>query len=390
VSKGLTSFRALAFFGIFLVHINVYGSGNLGINAGYLGVMAFFVLSGFLLTPILVDMKSSLNRKDFFFHFYGRRALRIFPLYYSYLVIVASVSFLLVYLYGKNQLASSGILGLIPIDRSRLVDELYIFIEQLPWTMTYTYDFYYVTYFSKLSFFATHFWSLAVEEQFYLAWPLAIFFIPNNHLKKFLLLVIMAGPFVRLLLAMILNANVFPVQPQTDLVIYILPFSHIDAFAIGGYFALYGKNRSGYFVWLSILLVILLGVVTSWFATGQIQWDQLGYMRFMQDSYKYIWGYSIVNLIFAYMLVHIRSKTFMPALFEHPLSVYLGRISYGLYVFHLPVLWLTYSTMDHFPEIVRALTTLLITIIISTISYEFMERRFINLKDRYFSRSSAN
>ena len=390
MSRGLTSFRALAFFGIFLVHINVYGTGNLGINAGYLGVMAFFVLSGFLLTPILVEMKSNLNRKDFFIHFYGRRALRIFPLYYSYLVLVASVSFLVVYHYGKNEVIPNGSFGLIPIDRFKLIDELYIFIEQLPWTMTYTYDFYYVTYFSKLSFFATHFWSLAVEEQFYLAWPLAIFFIPNNHLKKFLLSVIAAGPFMRLLLAIILNANIFPALPQTDLVIYILPFSHIDAFALGGYFALYGKSRSGYLVWVSILFVIMLGMVTSWLATRQVQWDQLGYARFMQDSYKYIWGYSIVNLIFAYVLVHIRNKTFMPALFENPLLVYLGKISYGLYVFHLPVLWLTYSMMDRFPEVVRALTTLLITIIISMISYEFMEKRFINLKDKYFARSSAD
>jgi len=388
VSKGLTSFRALAFFGIFLVHINVYGSGNLGINAGYLGVMAFFVLSGFLLTPILVDMKSNLACKDFFTHFYGRRALRIFPLYYSYLVLVASVSFLLIYHYGKNETIPNGNFGLIPIDRFRLIDELYIFIEQLPWTMTYTYDFYYVTYFSKLSFFATHFWSLAVEEQFYLAWPLAIFFIPNHHLKKFLLLVIVAGPFMRLLLAFILNANIFPTLPQNDLVIYILPFSHIDAFAIGGYFALYGKSKPGYLVWISILLVIMLGMVTGWLSTRQIQWDQLGYARFMKDSYKYIWGYSIVNLMFAYLLVHIRSKTFMPALFENPLLVYLCTISYGLYVFHLPVLWLTYSTMGQFPELVRAVTTLLITIIISMISYELMERQFINLKDKYFSKSS--
>ena len=93
MNKGLTSFRALAFFAIFLFHINYFGTGHLGIQAGYLGVQAFFVLSGFLLTPILVDMKSNLNKKDFFIHFYGRRALRIFPLYYLYLVIVASVSF---------------------------------------------------------------------------------------------------------------------------------------------------------------------------------------------------------------------------------------------------------------------------------------------------------
>jgi peptidoglycan/LPS O-acetylase OafA/YrhL len=250
----------------------------------------FFVLSGFFLTPILVDMKSNLNRKDFFIHFYGRRALRIFPRYYSYLVLVASVSFILVDQYRNHGLIPNGNFELIPTDRFRLIDQLYVFIEQLPLTMTYTCDFYYVTYFSKLSFFATHFWSLAVEEQFHLAWPLAIFFIPNNHLKKFLLLLIAAGPFMRLLLVIILNANIFPALPQPDLVIYILPFSHSDAFALGGYFALYGKSRSSCLVWMSILFVIMLGMVTGWLATGQVQWDQLGYRRFMKDSYISMFG----------------------------------------------------------------------------------------------------
>ncbi|MGB8410267.1 MAG: acyltransferase family protein, partial [Gallionella sp.] len=120
MNKGLTSFRALAFFAIFLYHINP-GPGYLGLQAGYLGVQAFFVLSGFLLTPILLEMKANLNRKDFFVHFYGRRALRIFPLYYSYLAIVAILSVAAIYLYGAS--------ATVPLQR---------FIEQLPWTMTYT------------------------------------------------------------------------------------------------------------------------------------------------------------------------------------------------------------------------------------------------------------
>jgi peptidoglycan/LPS O-acetylase OafA/YrhL len=372
MSKGLTSFRALAFFAIFLYHVNP-GPGYLGLQAGYLGVQAFFVLSGFLLTPILINMQANLNKKDFFNHFYGRRALRIFPLYYSYLLIVAIVAFLAISLYGHARI--------IPLDR---------FIEQLPWTITYTYDFYHASNSFELTPFATHFWSLAVEEQFYLVWPLAIFFIPALYLKRFLLLVILAGPLMRLLSAMILDAHILPTLGQTDLAIYILPFSHVDAFAIGSYFALYGKSRSNYLVWLSILSVLILGVVTSWLSTKQIQWDQLGYGPFMKDSYKYVWGYSVVNLMFAYMLVHVRDKTFMPSLFENRLLAYLGTISYGLYVFHFPILWVVYSTMYKFPIILQVSTTLLITVIISMLSYEFMEKRFINLKDKYFARVSAN
>ncbi len=372
MSKGLTSFRALAFFAIFLYHVNP-GPGYLGLQAGYLGVQAFFVLSGFLLTPILIDMQANLNKKDFFIHFYGRRALRIFPLYYSYLLIVAIVSFLAISLYGHARI--------IPLDR---------FIEQLPWTMTYTYDFYHASNSFELTPFATHFWSLAVEEQFYLVWPLAIFFIPAQYLKRFLLLVILAGPLMRFLSAMILDAHILPTLGQTDLAIYILPFSHVDAFAIGGYFALYEKSRSNYLVWLSILSVVALGMVTNWLSGREFQWDQLGYGPFMKDSYKFVWGYSAVNLVFAYVLVHVRDKTFIPGLLENRLLVYLGTISYGLYVFHFPVLWVVYSTMYKFPIIVQISTTLLITVIISMLSYELMEKRFIDLKVKYFARASAN
>jgi peptidoglycan/LPS O-acetylase OafA/YrhL len=371
VSKGLTSFRALAFFAIFFFHTTFMTTNHFGFKGGYLGIQAFFVLSGFLLTPILVGMKSNLNKKDFFIHFYGRRILRIFPLYYSYIAIVASLSFWAVYRHGHNT----------ETDR---------FIEQLPWLLTFTYDFFHVSNYFQNSVLATHFWSLAVEEQFYLVWPLAIFFIQTNHLKRFLLLVVIAGPLMRYLLAIIYNADIIPNNQTLDLVIYVLPFSHFDAFAVGGYFALYGKSRSSYLVWAFILFVLLLGIITSWLSARQVYLGQLGYGPFMKDSYKYVWGYSVLDLMFAYILVHVKNKSFMPALFENPLLVYLGSISYGLYVFHLPMLWLVYAPMYNFPEVVRASTTLLITALISMASYELMEKRFINLKDKYFSRASAD
>jgi peptidoglycan/LPS O-acetylase OafA/YrhL len=259
----------------------------------------------------------------------------------------------------------------------------------LPWTVTYTYDFFHASEYFQPTPFATHFWSLAVEEQFYLVWPLAIFFIPDRHLKRFLLLVIVAGPLLRFLAALILDAHMLPTLRQTDLAIYILPFSHVDAFAIGGYLSLYGKSRAAYRVWLFILSVVMLGMITGWLSTGQIQWDQLGYGPFMKDTYKYIWGYTLVNLMFAYVLVHIRDRTFMPALFEHRLPVYLGTISYGLYVFHFPVVWLVYTTMYRLPVIAQQSISLMITVIISAASYKYMEKPMIDLKDRYFARSSA-
>jgi peptidoglycan/LPS O-acetylase OafA/YrhL len=381
MSKGLTSFRALAFFAIFLTHIKSVGSKHLGIDAGYFGVMAFFVLSGFLLTPILVDMKSNLSRKDFFIHFYGRRFLRIFPLYYAYIALIASISLFAMFQFGHSKLS---------LINQQLIFQSHYFISQLPWTISYTYDFYAVTNYIKLSFFATHFWSLAIEEQFYLVWPLAVFLLSSSQLKKFLLLVILAAPIMRCLLALVINMHFLPVRPYIPLDIWVLPFSHVDAFALGGYFALYGKDRSSNFVWAYALLVIAFGVYTSWISTGEIIWERFGYGYRMEDSYKYVWGYTAVDLIFALALVQIRNKTFMPILFEQPLLVYLGKVSYGLYVFHYPIIWLVYVSMRSFPELARASTALLITIVISAISYEYFEKRFINMKDLHFAKASAS
>lgn len=366
MNKGLTTFRAFAFFAVFLFHVDKLG-------VGYLGVQAFFVLSGFLLTPILLDMKASLGTKDFFLHFYGRRALRIFPLYYFYLILVAVLSYVAI--------SRPGYSGADAIDR---------FMAQLPWSATFTYDFFHASRYFQRTLLVTHFWSLAVEEQFYLVWPLAIFCLPKKHIRLFLVLVGVSGLLLRSLLAFVSFNHLAPIlHDETDLVIYVLPFSHIDAFAIGGFFSLYAKSRSGMSAWLSILAVLVIGLITSWVSNGSIAWSDLGYPYFMKDSYKFIWGYSLMNLLFAYILICVRDGKFMPAIFENTLLNYLGKVSYGMYVYHFPIIWIIDSApiFEGVPEYALILLAIAATIIISIMSFELMEKRFLNLKEKYFSRT---
>ena len=367
--KGLTSFRAIAFFAVFFFHTG-------GLGAGYLGVQAFFVLSGFLLTPILVDMKSSLNSRDFFTRFYGRRALRIFPLYYLYLLVAAGIAAIVVYQHGYE--------GIKAIDR---------YLEQLPWAFTYTYNFYHASEVFKHTPLVTHFWSLAVEEQFYLIWPLFLFITPKEHLKKFLLVIILFGPVVRFMTSIAISENTFSfIGDQTDLIIYVLPFSHMDAFAMGGYFAIYfsKKMESSRTVWLLIAFTFAIGLITEYlFSTDGMYGSGLGYAPFMKDSYKYIWGYSLLNIVFAYILIHVRDRKFLPELFENPVLYYLGQISYGLYVFHYPVIWTINYNLTDYSWFIRMLLSLFVTIVISILSYEFIEKWFIQSKDKYFSRKYA-
>jgi len=364
-SKGLTSFRALAFLAVFLFHSNMNWY-----DAGYIGVQAFFVLSGFLLTPILVDMKKTLDTRSFFKNFYGRRILRIFPLYYLYLFVVALACFLAI--------SSKGYGGNEKIDR---------FINQLPWALTYTYDFFQASALFQHTPLVTHFWSLAIEEQFYLIWPLLIFLTNQKNLKKFHLVIIFIGPLIRLATALIAASYGTAVfNTPIDLVIYTLPFSHIDAFAIGGYFALYRDVKSSASTWWLIALVILFGYSITYLSTGEFQISTLGYPHFMKD--KFIWGYSVLNFLFAYILVQIKNKRFLPLLFENQALHYLGKISYGLYVYHFAFVWLIKYVVSGDHYYVRYILSLLITILVSAISYELFEKRFLGLKDKFFPKGT--
>ncbi|MBN1305915.1 MAG: acyltransferase [Anaerolineales bacterium] len=360
--RGLTTFRFFAFLVVFLAHFNwdLFGFG-------YIGVQAFFVLSGFLLIPILLQMKTEMPIGAYFKSFYGRRILRIFPLYYGYLAGLLLAALLL---------------------KDKNISQMNIFLEQLPWALSYCYDFFHASVYFEHSRFLTHFWSLAVEEQFYLAWPVMILFIPPRHFKTFLFAVILAGPVQRFLIVRLYESGFLQVMNQRiDLAIYVLPFSHFDAFATGGLLALYGKScNSNLRVLLLIAFTILLGYQTQYLSSGQISWQSLGYLPFMKQ--QMVWGYSLLNYIFALLFVQIRDERLLPKFFNNPVVHYLGKISYGLYVFHFGIQWFIWNAFPNLSGYLSILLSFISTTLLSSISYEFYEKRFIGMKDRYFPRKN--
>ena len=362
MNTGLTSFRAIAFLAVYLYHAKL-------LEVGYLGVQAFFVLSGFLLTPILVDMKQSMSTRQYFAKFYGRRALRIFPLYYLYLGISALYCLRLMMQAQFERMSAS-------------------YFSGFPWALTYTYNFFFAAHPEQTTPLLSHFWSLAVEEQFYLIWPLILLATPKRRLKMVLLAFIAMGPVLRMIVSALWGTKSLPgIHGQVDLAVYLLPFSHLDAFALGGFFALFRTSISRKATWQLLLAILALGLGSEYLSHGQIRnWTGLGYMPLMLDSGKSIWGYSALNLVFGCVLVQIREGKFLRLLFENRVLRYLGEISYGLYVFHFAVLG--YYTVYH-PEYSgnkRVVVALLVTILLSAISYELMEKRFIRMKDRFFAR----
>jgi peptidoglycan/LPS O-acetylase OafA/YrhL len=341
--------------------------------AGYLGVLAFFVLSGFLITPILVDMHRRLPASRYFLNFYGRRSLRIFPLYYFYL----------------GGLGACLVLGLAV---NRVPAAIAQFGDQVPYALSYTYDFFHASRAYSFSPLLTHFWSLAVEEQFYLVWPVVIFVVGGARLKSVLLALLVAGPALRLAeVAVVASSMGSLFHDRLDLVIYVLPFSHIDAFAMGGYLSLYGRTPSRVALASYAGALVSVGLITEGLAGGA-DGLTLGYAPFMADSWKQVWGYTAVNLLFGGLLLAIRDRRLLPRLVEQPALVYLGKISYGLYVYHFAILWL----LSHLPAVmpdrptvsyaIAVAAALGATVLVSAVSYAVVETPFLRLKDRYFPR----
>src|SRR5580698_6867484 len=150
--RQLDSVRGLAVLLVLVHNTDIYPSLHLGLitNAGWSGVDLFFVLSGFLITGILIDTKEAQN---YFSSFYARRMLRIFPLYYAVLTLLVIVALhptqIYYYLYLSN----------------------WLILLKDGWQPNV----------------AGHFWSLAVEEQFYLIWPLCVWLLPKRYRLRFTL-----------------------------------------------------------------------------------------------------------------------------------------------------------------------------------------------------------
>jgi peptidoglycan/LPS O-acetylase OafA/YrhL len=270
------------------------------------------------------------------------------------------------------------------------VEEARAFLDQVPWAVLFLIDFIHVGAGYQSTPLLSHFWSLAVEEQFYLLWPLVIFLTPLRHIKVMLLGIAAAGPAMRMFIGSDLALAAFPAMDSYPIVrVYFLPFSHIDAFAIGGYFSLYGKSYSERSVLLLAVLTVAAGALSTWLNTRSFYPTAFGFGSHMRVAYQYVWGYTLVNVFFAFLIVNVRDRRFFPRIMENRILDYLGRISYGLYVYHFAAIYFVSNTVPQLPEVIRVALSLGLTVALSAASYELFEKRFTALKDVYFDKSPA-
>jgi len=325
---------------------------------GVLGVDLFFVLSGLLITGLLLDAK---NSPHYFRNFYARRTLRIFPLYY----LVLATLFIVLPRIGALSPA---------LEEAR---------ERQVWLWTYTANFYIAakSSWAALTYFS-HFWSLAIEEHFYLLWPLVVFGFRREALERLCVFVIVGGAALRLALA---AAGV------SELSISVLTPCRVDALCVGALLAVLSRRADGGQSLVrdsgraALYLGGLIVAISTWCALMKTGLPLLHQIR--SSLYSLFFG--------ALSLLSLRSPRHLVArVFQGRLLRFFGKYSYGLYVYHGLLTWYFLerrmgdrigAALGHHSLAIAVTAAFGIgaSLVIAVLSYEMFEKRFLQLK-RFF------
>lgn len=328
--------------------------------AGWSGVDLFFVLSGFLITGILYDAK---EEPHYFRGFYARRILRIFPLYYGFLILFFWVLPL--------------VRPFTPAMQHMAARQGWLWGYGSNFIMAWEAHWLYVVDWMDLG----HFWTLAIEEQFYLMWPLLVFLLSRKALIR-LCLACMA-------VALIARTGLV-LHGARPITIGMLTFCRFDALAVGGLAALLLRGQpSGLFV-PARLVTALSGVGILVLGIWRREWNAT-------DPFVQAFGYSMLGVFCAGILLLVMRPEEDNALargLSGPLLRWFGTYSYAMYVFHVALMPLyhriyplatlsaalrsTYLAVAAYVVLSIASTTLA-----AYLSWHLYEKHFLKLK-RHF------
>jgi peptidoglycan/LPS O-acetylase OafA/YrhL len=354
----LDGVRGIAVLLVFLYH---YGGGahtrNFEVRAigkatqlAWFGVTLFFVLSGFLITGILWD---SIGRPHWWRKFFMRRSLRIFPLYYA-----ALVGFILVVTWMGASTAS-----ITP------VWPYFLYLQNFPGVVRY----------GSLSHYLSigHFWSLAVEEQFYVVWPLLLLLANRRSRAVHLCWVVCAA-------SLLFRVSIFAFGFNPRWVVDSL-FARGGELAGGAWLALSVRGteverrrifRFAAALFLTSLAGMLLVTVLS-----------------KETQTNYPWMGTIGLAFFTTLGVAILALCLKPrvitSFFETRILRWFGKLSYGIYVYHILLgsvfVWIVHALFPALTGnaylVVLACVALIGTLLVSALSFATLESTFLRLKD---------
>lgn len=342
--KELDGIRAIAALMVMSCHffqiLNLKGGIYYYLNKiaifGGTGVSLFFVLSGFLITRLLLITKS---KNNYFINFYARRALRIFPLYYLFLFIYY---FVYPFVY-KNSITPFS-------------SQVYYWVYLQNFAITFNWG----------TDGPAHFWSLAVEEHFYLIWPLVIFVSNSKNIIKIALLIIIFAFLLRIFF--IIN----------NLDVFYFTFTRFDELALGSIFSILEFNgqlkKIKTKLFLQLITLIIIPTLILWgFYTGQ-QNKIVQVIKFNLLSFFYFFTIGYV--------INMSDDNVIKKLLKMKFFSYSGKISYGLYVYH-PLCFIIYNKYFHTEILLDFMLSFILTYLVATFSYFTFENYFLKLKTRF-------
>jgi peptidoglycan/LPS O-acetylase OafA/YrhL len=365
---GLNGVRFIAALLVILDHLELFKgyfnlqtlwSESFSTHLGSFGVSIFFVLSGFLITELLLKEKqlSGINIKQF----YIRRILRIWPLYYLLLIIsfflIPRIDFFAFPM--PMQPVFDGFLLKFLLYSGLLANVAFVFLPAVP--------------------FANVLWSVAVEEQFYALWPW--FLKATRRLAG----IMIGAVVVYILIKLLILWN--PIKLTEAVKFEMFEFVNRTRFSnmiIGGLGSVLIRSNSGNFkklVYSKYFQIGALALLTSL----SLDWPSIPYITIIQNE--------IIAVVVCVLLVNIATNQSTIISLETPVLNYLGKISYGLYIFHLfPVftfvkltsLGVIHSLSYPLLTLVLFILSLGTTILIAHISYFYFERYFL-VKKLHFS-----
>lgn len=314
---------------------------NFPIGPGSLGVSLFFCLSGFLITSILLaEFRSGAPRSTVWFNFYVRRFLRLVPAFWAWIAILT-------------------VLKIEPIASS------------WAWHASYL-----TNVWIAMGHPMNDFWSLAVEEQFYIFWPFVIAFTP----RKYLLWVVAA---TTVYFSVIFKgwAQYNGIDPNT---IQPLLMTNLTELGVGSLLGVvsFQKGKAFDFAWYTPKVELvsaiagaigLTAAVVAWYTWGK------------GGSYRYYLNDFLCTLPFIWLIMKASTgfTGFAGKVFDSSALQYVGRISYGLYLTHNFVPDIIEQYFPPMPRLLFGLSSITASFAISALSWHYFERPILGLKDRF-------
>lgn len=322
--------------------------GSRGLDLAGFGVTVFFALSGFLITLLLIKEKEATASVSIR-KFYIRRILRIWPLYFLYMVVALLVEY---FLFGKGYSYGQ-------------IMYYVLFVPNIPFVIGGVVDL------------LAHYWSLGVEEQFYVFWPLLIKMFINRFLS-FSIVFIVLFLFVKLILNLYYGGYSVPYT--------LLYVSRFDCMAIGGVGAYLYHHHSR---------------IAGYFNTKLAQafaWGIMGLIFINKFHFFSIIDHELVAFVTVILIMNQVSNQITLIKLENRLMNYLGKISFGIYVYHTLIIALVTYLFQKWDFSLYGLTaTMAYVFLIATatlgtahFSYYYLEAPFLRKKKRYAVVESRN